>query len=65
MTQNEIRMAIDEIIEEMTEDFSQSRNQFVLNNNMIRFQQRIENLQNQCDHKFENGICIYCDKVED
>ena len=65
MTQSEIREAMDEIIAEMTEDFSHSMNQFVLNNNMINFQKRIDALQNQCEHQFENGICIYCDKVED
>ena len=64
MTSEEIRAAIDEIIDQMTIDFNASMGKFVLNNNMIHYQNQITALQNQCHHKFEDGQCIYCYMME-
>lgn len=65
MTSEEIRQRIDQLTDQMVDEFSGSVGTFVLNARMIEYQRQIENLQNQCHHKFENGICIYCDKVEE
>ena len=38
---------------------------FVLKPNEIKqIKQNIFELQNKCNHKFENGKCIYCRKEE-
>jgi hypothetical protein len=65
MTSEEIRHRMDQIIEQMTTDFSHSMNQFVLNNKMLDYQKKMANLQSQCAHEYESGICKYCDKMED
>lgn len=65
MTSEQIRQRIDQITKDMTAEFSNSINTFVLNNSMIKYQKEISQLQAQCQHHFENGVCIYCDKLED
>lgn len=40
-------------------------NQFVLNNTILKLLEENKELQAQCNHVFDNGYCIYCDKEED
>lgn len=37
---------------------------FVLNERVRELLDENFELQSQCNHKFENGICIYCHKEE-
>ena len=37
---------------------------FVLNKEVIELQNEIENLQAQCMHDYQNGLCKYCGKEE-
>ncbi len=37
---------------------------FILNKEVLKLEQQIVALQNQCQHEYENGICKYCHKME-
>ena len=37
-------------------------NQNTLNNTIAKLQKKKKKLQDECEHKFENGYCIYCYK---
>jgi peptidoglycan hydrolase CwlO-like protein len=37
---------------------------FVLNNKIANINDKITSLQEQCEHKYENGTCVHCHKVE-
>lgn len=37
---------------------------FVLNKKVSEAFREIEKLQNQCNHNFDNGFCIVCNKSE-
>lgn len=39
-------------------------NQFVLNNTVAKLLAENEQLQNSCNHEYEDGFCIYCDKED-
>ena len=39
--------------------------QFTLNEHINDLMQENVRLQMMCTHKFENGVCIYCDMQED
>lgn len=39
-------------------------NQFTLNNTVSQLLMENRELQDGCDHKFEDGYCIYCYKSE-
>ena len=60
MTGQEIRDKINFIYTEI--DKISERDTFVLNENIKRLYERLNEIQNKCEHEFENGICIYCDK---
>lgn len=38
---------------------------FTLNNTVAQLIEENRQLQAQCRHEFENGYCIYCDKMEE
>ena len=38
---------------------------FILNKKIVNINSKIEELQKQCEHKYENGMCVHCHKVED
>lgn len=40
-------------------------NFFTLNNTVADLLEENRQLQAQCKHEFENGYCIYCDKMEE
>lgn len=40
-------------------------NFFTLNNTVADLLEENRQLQAQCRHEFENGYCIYCDKMEE
>lgn len=59
----EIKEKIDnnnKIIEEIL-----SPNQFTLNNTVAKLLEENQNLQNSCEHEYEDGYCIYCYKEEE
>lgn len=60
MTGQEIRDKINFIYTEI--DKISERDTFVLNENIKRLYERLNEIQSKCEHEFENGICIYCDK---
>ena len=63
MSNKEIRKKIDEnneIIERILKP-----NQFTLNNTVSKLLKENRELQEKCEHYFENGYCIYCDKEEE
>ena len=56
----EIKTKIDEnnkIIESLL-----TPNQFTLNNTIAKLLEENQKLQDECEHEFENGYCIYCYK---
>ena len=40
-------------------------NQFTLNEKVRELQAENFELQKQCIHEFLNGVCVYCDSLED
>ena len=38
---------------------------FVLDDKVTKAMIENEELRAKCDHKFENGVCIYCDMEEE
>ena len=38
---------------------------FTLNNTIAQLLEENRQLQSQCKHEFEDGFCIYCDKMEE
>ena len=57
----ELRNKIDELYEQL----QKSAATFILKPNEIKkIRENIYTLQNQCDHEFVNGKCIYCRKEE-
>lgn len=42
-----------------------SPNKFTLNNVILELQKEIWELQEGCNHKYENGFCEYCYKSEE
>lgn len=40
-------------------------NKFVLNNIVAELLYENKKLQDQCKHEFDDGICIYCYKMEE
>jgi hypothetical protein len=62
MRQLEIKKRIDEnnkIIESLM-----TPNVFTLNNTIAKLLAENKKLQEECEHVFENGYCIYCMKEE-
>ena len=62
MSPQEIREQIDknnELIEKIL-----VTNFFTLNKDVYELMKNNEKLQEKCEHKFVNGVCIYCDKDE-
>ncbi len=37
---------------------------FVLNKEIANLQEEINELQNQCPHEYETGVCVYCGMEE-
>ena len=57
----EIREKVDNLYEKLV----RSAATFIFKPNEIKqIKEQIFNLQEQCNHKFENGKCIYCRKEE-
>ena len=57
----EIREKVDNLYEKLV----YSAATFIFKPNEIKqIKEQIFNLQEQCNHKFENGKCIYCRKEE-
>lgn len=63
MTGREIRAQVDVLNMEMEKVLRP--NQFILNNQMIVFSKQIADLQAQCEHSYRDGICVYCDQMEE
>lgn len=62
MSPNKVRQKIDANNKKIEELFSAG--QFTLNNEVQDLLNANQKLQNQCKHKYINGICKYCDKEE-
>ena len=60
MTYNEIRKKIDFLKNENTQLITSGF--FILNKKIEENFEEIKKIQSQCDHNYNNGICIYCDK---
>lgn len=57
----EIREKVNDLYEKLVH----SAATFIFKPNEIKqIKEQIFNLQEQCNHKFENGKCIYCRKEE-
>lgn len=63
MKQADIKKTID-MYNEMIESCFYP-NKFTLNNTILDISQKIRDLQNICEHQYENGYCIYCYKSEE
>lgn len=60
MTYQEIRNKINEIKENNNKIILEGLH--ILNQQIENNMKEIESLQEQCDHHFQDGVCIYCDK---
>lgn len=63
MNNQEIRKKIDENNQKLAKVFTP--NSFILNNLADDIIKENERLQQQCQHEFRDGFCIYCDITED
>jgi len=61
MDGQETRQRINEINDEIFDII----NQFVLTDKIKQLAREKGELQARCQHKFENGLCIYCDLSEE
>ena len=61
MHQSDIREAINTLYQKLEENFNPT---FVLNKEVLEITNEIDKYRNMCEHKYINGICIYCDKKE-
>lgn len=59
MTYQEIRNKVNELKEENNKIILEGLH--ILNEKIGANMAAIEELQNECDHCFEDGVCIYCD----
>lgn len=62
MTQQEIKKKIDENNRRIEAIFNPGV--FVLNEEIKKLQEEIRDLQAQCAHEYDNGLCIYCQARE-
>lgn len=63
MRSQEIKMRINELnrrLEEVIKNY-----QFMLNKETERIYHEIDEIQKQCAHSFEDGVCIFCGKEEE
>jgi hypothetical protein len=44
----------------LKESIEQSLHNFIFNPALAKDIDRLNFLQEQCDHRFEDGVCIYC-----
>lgn len=63
MTQQDIRMEINKFYNQLDNSFKNST--FILNKDIETIHNQIYDLRKQCDHEFEDGICIWCDLPEE
>jgi hypothetical protein len=63
MHPQDIRMAIDNYYNELDEALIV--NNFILNKNIEIINEKIDELRENCEHQFKEGICIYCDLPEE
>lgn len=63
MSQLDLRLAIDEFYEEI--DSKLKKSSFILNKDIEKINEQIAELRKKCDHKFENGLCVWCDLPEE
>ena len=63
MTGFQIREQIDKNNAKINQNFKPEV--FVLDTKVAELIQENSLLRKQCEHKFENGICVYCDLRED
>lgn len=61
MSQDEIKMKVDEIDNKIAE----AVRTFILSPELKDLMEEKAALRAQCVHEFENGKCIYCGKEED
>lgn len=59
----QIREKIDKNNAEINQNFRPEV--FVLDTRIAKLIQENNQLRKQCEHKFENGICVYCDYEEE
>lgn len=62
MTGESIRIRIDSLRKEIRDSFNPTV--FTFDKNIHDNLLEIDKLQNMCPHKFENGMCVYCDLME-
>jgi hypothetical protein len=61
MDKNEIR----ERINFLKEALEKGQESFILSRELRLFRKELKKIQSECEHEFQDGICIYCDKHED
>jgi len=62
MTNSEIKERINEINREIEQVFTAGI--FTLNNQIQELKKERRELQDQCSHEFDNGVCKFCGKSE-
>jgi hypothetical protein len=48
----------------LRESIKQTVYQFVLNPSIAKDIAKLENLEQQCNHIYKDGVCVYCGKEE-
>lgn len=58
---NQIKIEIDDLYNKLSKNAAT----FIYNPTIIKdIRNKIFELQNKCNHNFQNGVCIYCRKEE-
>ena len=62
MTHSETRARVDELNRLIQEKMNPVI--FVVDPLIMQYSNEIDEIQANCQHEFENGMCKYCDKVQ-
>jgi len=63
MTLLEIKTEMDDLNEKLAEAIHKAY--FTLNEETKEIYERIDELQAECTHEFDDGVCVYCSKIRE
>lgn len=64
MDSNQIKTGVDVARFELEKCIMNNKNIYELNPRIRELQNTISNYQKICEHKYQNGKCIYCGKIQ-
>ena len=51
-------------IAELKDALEKGQTSFILSRELRSYRKEIKELQSICEHEYQNGMCIYCEKEE-